>query len=60
MTNSEDNPPPAVGVYWIKEEHYPAMLLLFDDGPANVPIQQSQFAIDRAGGRGAGVNDAFF
>ena len=32
MTNSEDKPPPAVGAYWIKEEHYPALLRLFDDG----------------------------
>jgi hypothetical protein len=32
MTNSEDNPPPAVGAYWIKEEHYPALRHLFDDG----------------------------
>ena len=31
MTNSEDNPPPAVGAYWIKEEDYPALLQLFDD-----------------------------
>ena len=32
MTSSEDRPPPAVGAYWIEEEHYPALLLLFDDG----------------------------
>ena len=32
MTNSEDQPPPAVGAYWIKEEDYPALLQLFDDG----------------------------
>src|SRR3979490_2781997 len=32
MTNSEANPPPAVGAYWIKEEDYPALLQLFDDG----------------------------
>src|ERR1700681_1160727 len=31
MTNSEDNPPPAVGAYWIKEEDYPALLDIFDD-----------------------------
>ncbi len=31
MTNSEDNPPPAIGAYWIKEEDYPALLQLFDD-----------------------------
>jgi hypothetical protein len=37
MTNSEDNPPPAVGAYWIKEEHYPALLRLFDDGDKMPP-----------------------
>jgi len=37
MTNSEDNPPPAVGAYWIKEEHYPALLQLFDDGDKMPP-----------------------
>jgi hypothetical protein len=31
MTNSEDNLPPALGAYWIKEEDYPALLQLFDD-----------------------------
>ena len=32
MTNTEDRPLPAVGAYWIKEEDYPALLKLFDDG----------------------------
>lgn len=32
MTNLEDRPPPAVGVYWIKEEDYPALLEIFADG----------------------------
>ena len=32
MTNLEDQPPPAVGAYWIKEEDYPALLKIFDDG----------------------------
>ena len=32
MTTPEDRPPPAVGAYWIKEEDYPALLELFDDG----------------------------
>jgi hypothetical protein len=32
MTNSDDRPLPAVGVYWIKEEHYPALQTIFDDG----------------------------
>ena len=29
MTNSEDRPLPAVGVYWIDEKDYPALLQLF-------------------------------
>ena len=37
MTNSEDKPPPAVGAYWIKEEDYPALLQLFDDGDKMPP-----------------------
>ena len=32
MTDSEDKPPPAVGAYWIREEDYPALLNIFDDG----------------------------
>jgi len=32
MTNSEDRPLPAVGVYWIDEKDYPALLQLFADG----------------------------
>src|SRR5277367_308682 len=32
MTNFEDRPPPAVGAYWTKEEDYPALLSIFDDG----------------------------
>ena len=36
MTNFEDQPPPAVGAYWIKEEDYPALLKIFDDG-INMP-----------------------
>ena len=32
MTHSEDRPLPAVGVYWIKEDDYPALLKIFDDG----------------------------
>ena len=32
MTNSEEKPPPAVGAYWIREEDYPALLNIFDDG----------------------------
>jgi hypothetical protein len=32
MTNLEDRQPPAVGVYWINEEDYPALLKIFADG----------------------------
>ena len=32
MSDFEDRPPPAVGAYWIKEEDYPALLKLSDDG----------------------------
>ena len=32
MTKPEDKPLPAVGAYWIKEEDYPALLKIFDDG----------------------------
>jgi len=31
MTSSDDRPPPAVGVYWITEGDYPALLSIFDD-----------------------------
>ena len=31
MTDFEDSPPP-VGAYWIREEDYPALLEIFDDG----------------------------
>jgi hypothetical protein len=37
MTNSEDRPPPAVGAYWIKEQDYPALLDIFDDGDKMPP-----------------------
>ena len=37
MTNSENKPPPAVGAYWIKEEDYPALRQLFDDGDMMPP-----------------------
>ncbi len=32
MTNFDDRPLPAVGAYWIKEDDYPALLQIFDDG----------------------------
>lgn len=37
MTHSEDSLPPAVGAYWIKEEDYPLLQLLFDDGDKMPP-----------------------
>ena len=37
MTHSEDSLPPAVGAYWIKEEDYPVLLQLFDDGDKMPP-----------------------
>ena len=32
MADLEDRPPPAVGVYWIDEDDYPALLKIFADG----------------------------
>ena len=32
MTSDNDRPPPAVGVYWIDEGDYPAVLAIFADG----------------------------
>jgi hypothetical protein len=32
MTNSEERSPPAVGVHWINEGDYPALLSIFPDG----------------------------
>jgi hypothetical protein len=32
MNDFEDRPPPAVGAYWIREEDYPALLRISDDG----------------------------
>jgi hypothetical protein len=32
MTSVDDRPPPAVGVYWIDEDDYPALLATFADG----------------------------
>ncbi len=37
MTNDEDRPPPPVGAYWIREEDYPALLRIFDDGARMPP-----------------------
>ena len=32
MTKHEDHAPPAVGVYWINESDYPALVRIFADG----------------------------
>ena len=32
MASTDDPPPPAVGVYWISEGDYPALLKIFPDG----------------------------
>ncbi len=32
MAQSEDRPPPAVGAFWIREDDYPALLEIFEDG----------------------------
>lgn len=32
MPDSDEKPLPAVGVYWIEEADYPAVVKLFDDG----------------------------
>ncbi len=37
MTNTDDRPPPAVGVYWIDEADYPAVLGMFEDGSKMPP-----------------------
>jgi hypothetical protein len=37
MTSLEDGRVPAVGVYWIDEADYPAVLKIFDDGQKMPP-----------------------
>ena len=37
MLDSEEKPLPAVGVYWIDEADYPAMLRISDDGNTMPP-----------------------
>jgi len=32
MTDMDGRPPPAIGVYWIDEADYPAVLRIFEDG----------------------------
>ncbi len=40
MLPSEEKPLPAVGVFWIDEADYPALLKLFDDGDTFPPEWQ--------------------
>jgi hypothetical protein len=40
MLPSEEKPLPAVGVFWIDEAEYPALLKLFDDGDTFPPEWQ--------------------
>lgn len=37
MTSIDDKPLRAVGVYWIREEDYPAARAMFSDGPKMPP-----------------------
>jgi len=39
MTDSDDKPLPAVGVFWIEEADYPAALAMFDDGDTFPPTR---------------------
>jgi hypothetical protein len=41
MSNADDKPLPAVGVYWIDEQDYPALLKLFDDGSKLPPTWEA-------------------
>ena len=52
MTNFEDKPPPAVGAYWIKEEDYPALLKIFDDGDKLPPTWKEWLQNRRGNGAG--------
>ncbi len=38
MSNPDDKPLPAVGVYWIREEDYPAVRAMFTDGHKMPPV----------------------
>jgi hypothetical protein len=37
MMDSQEQPLPAVGVFWIEEADYPAALVMFDDGDTFPP-----------------------
>jgi len=37
MTNPEDKPPPAIGVYWTNGDDYPALVKIFADGDRMPP-----------------------
>ena len=45
MTNSEDGLPPPVGVYWVKEDDYPAILKILDDGSKLPPTWKEWLAM---------------
>ena len=45
MTDSNDERPPAVGVYWIDEADYPALRSIFDDGHKMPPTWQAWLKI---------------
>ena len=57
MTNSEDRPPPAVGAYWIKEEDYPVLLQLFDDGDKMPPSWKEWLKMAEDWSRGSRPTD---
>ena len=50
-----DTPPPAVGVYWIKEEDYPSLLEIFDDGDKLPPtwVEWQKMAVEMENGLNA-------
>jgi hypothetical protein len=52
MTHAEDRPLPAVGVYWIKEDDYPALLTIFDDGNKMPPTWSEWLKMAEEMGRG--------
>ena len=57
MTNFEDQPPPAVGAYWIKEEDYPALLKIFDDGVKMPPTWKEWLKIAEEGNADSRLTD---
>ena len=45
MTDLEDSLPPPVGVYWVKEDDYPAILKVLDDGSKLPPTWKEWLVI---------------